>query len=567
MIPKHPSSYLVALLLTSSSSFLSPIAAAAAAAANIERVSKISSSSSSSSAAACQDDPHFQFQGVHGYTCDWISWQDENLCEWELLADDDDDDDDDDGNTHKAPSFVLRTIGKIHCPVSCGRCPREVERTLVFTDNVCYDTQSGGVSVSFENDDPRPGDWVGIYPAASSSLTVGSTVEKDPIVWSWLCDIGSKDATRTGVPNVRGDHHLSTSCKVEYNQVVFRQLPPGIYEAVLARFDDEIIATSPALFEILGADGITGSKLCSQRFLLEEPDTNKCKNLLQVDSSTYEIGQDIRVHAEHCEDVDSDDKSPSHGDFVAIYEADTDLEDIKGDANYRLWMWTCGSQSCHQVAKGSTVVDSLTFGPESNKHTWPLPPGSYQAHLVKHIANENRFASVTQSSVFTVEESVASSVAIKKKRQLQDDCLDAIRTKAHCYEEGSNFSVLLLNECGILEKQDWFGFYPSKDCSEADQICQGEPVIWAMACRGDDCQKRSHVEYRFKGRRTEEGDESDHEDDEDESSIVLPAGDYRVVLVADVDDHGEAPYSARLISKPMEIHRQEDSCHMIEQQS
>ncbi len=327
----------------------------------------------------CQDNPRFQFQDVEGYNCGWLAQQVETLCDWELVS----------PHEPEAP-FVPTTIGRVHCPASCGHC--EVDTSEVKTDDICYDAKDSRVDVSFMNEVPESRDWVGIYPVLSTteSLEVGSTVHEEPLVWSWLCGVDTD-----GFPNTASDHHVSANCKAGYNQVVFQDLPPGIYQAVLVRRNDEIFAASQSFFEVMGANA--ASELCSN---------------------------------------------------------------------------------------------------------------------------------VERTS-----------------------CKDTIRTKEHCYQEGQEFSVVIQNECDILGEDDWFAFFRAEDCSDSDHVCQGEPVIWSMACNVEGCH-HVHTEYRY------------HPHD-----IVLPAGDYRVALVYDEDDHGEAPYFVRLLSQPMQVHKQGDSCHLTERQS
>lgn len=329
--------------------------------------------------SSCQDNPNFLFQDVEGYNCEWLAQQPESLCDWEMVS----------PHAPNSPT-VPTTVGQVQCPASCGHC--KVDTNKVYTNDVCYNPKTSQVVVSFENQTPRARDWLGIYPVLSTteSLEVGSTVHDEPIAWSWLCGVD-----RDGVPNEADDHDMSANCKATYNQVAFHDLPPGIYQVVLARRNDEIFAASSSHFEISGTNALT--ELCSH-----------------------------------------------------------------------------------------------------------IKPGN---------------------------------------------CFDTIRTGEHCYQEGEAFSVLLQNECNILGKDDWFGFFNADDCSDADHLCRGEPVIWSMACEGEGCH-RIHTQYRY------------HPED-----ILLPAGDFRVALVADKDDHGEAPYFARLLSQPMQIHPQGESCHLIEQQS
>lgn len=261
-----------------------------------------------------------------------------------------------------------------------------------------------------------------------------------------------------------------------------------------------------------------------------------CQPTVTVNSELYQYGQEIQVDFAQC-----GEETTHPEDFLAVYRSTADLEDIKGDANYRMWMWSCGTQFCHASANSNTVV----FGPETNKHTWPLAPGDYQVHLVKPN-DDGTFSSSSASQVFTVEEDDFLD-AFSFDRDLEETCEDEVTMAKPCVEEGDAVSVILRNECQEFEEGDWFGFYYEDECDE--DYCEGEPLIWSWVCKGDDCN-RPLIQYKFRHH----------------SDILLPVGRYRVAFVgADDEEIGEEDviYEPTLLSRVFEVHPRGESCTLV----
>lgn len=443
----------------------------------------LATAAASSSNLRCQDNPSFRFQGVDEYDCEWIAAQDDGICEWSIQE-----------GTHSGD--IGSTIGSKHCPVSCGECEREAKGNIIYSSEVCHGADDK-VRLFFENEYPESDDWLGIYPD-SMKLEEGVVATEDPLGWTWLCVDKEKQ-----------------NCKSKYNEIAFPFLPAGIYTAVLVRGDDKVYAVSKS-FEVVEA-----GQICSQR-RLTEPD---CQPSISVNQESFQVGEVIPIHLEQCADG-----SASSEDFVAIYDANTDPKDIKGDANYRLWMWACGNQFCHEA----TLSKSLSFGPENNRHTWPLPPGEYQAHLITRDESTGRFSSSAATSEFLVSEELSSA-----ERKLQIDCLDEVKSISKCYGPGEAVSVLLKNECEILSESDWIGFVEEDDCSEG--ACDGEVAVWSDACHGSRCNHK-YTEYHFKSESPQE-------------SLLTP-GRY-VVALFDKDDQ------SRLVSEPFSVVDAGESCHVV----
>jgi hypothetical protein len=432
----------------------------------------------------CQDDPKFRYERNDLWGCDWIAENDG--CGLST----------DNGNV----------IGHWYCLVTCGRCDREVTSTTTSTDQLCYPANEA-VAISLENEHPEPEDWMGIYPESADAADLG-----DPIVWEWLC------ATPEEV------------CKVHYRTITFDRLPPGTYKAVLSRRNHGgpySSFTETNTFEVTAPGGS-----CRERQRALTSNNDCVANSLQVDKTNYALGQEIVVTLDQCKAAPED--------FIAIYEADTGLEDIKGDANYRLWMWTCGTAWCHEAKPSNTFA----FGQETAPHTWPLPAGNYQAHLVKRLDDEGHFGSSGVSSIFTVEE---ETVSIQVVRTLSD-CIDQITTQSSCYEEDGVISVILKKECSPLSPSDWIGFYNDEPNKQPDDYFFGDPLLWTRTCQeGEDCSAASSAYFNFKVRA------------EDKKSSLLPTGTYRVVLVGDGYRHG-GPYKANVISDPFEVYATGEAC-------
>lgn len=301
-----------------------------------------------------------------------------------------------------------------------------------------------------------------------------------------------------------------------------------------------------------------------------------CQDRLFLDSTSLTGAQDLVVTLsdENCDDVI--DTSPSSS-FLAIYPTGTPQGDIRGDANYNVWMWTCGSQFCRTYGEEATAApfQAGTFSIETtNDHSWPLTAGSYQVHLVQPSQEEDGgFSSVAQSPVFEVAEPKPKRhhVSIQQSRRLllaedgmeeeeeSSACTDDwIKTNARCYKEGEDFQVIFHNGCESLVQEDWFGFFSADACDPITNICEGEPAIWSLACH-DDKSCHSNHKYRFKGTVYDRADKDD--------PVVLKAGEYRVALVADEVDNGEEPYLVRVLSEPVLVQGIGESCHLTERQS
>lgn len=119
--------------------------------------------------------------------------------------------------------------------------------------------------------------------------------------------------------------------------------------------------------------------------------SDDCVYSIELNKESYRPGEDIQIALQQCE--------PDLQDFVAIYDANVDPKDISGDVKYRMWMRACGSPNCSQPKETA----EFAFGRGNNKHTWPLPLGTYKAILVKKD-EKHGFASYFESHTFKVEE-------------------------------------------------------------------------------------------------------------------------------------------------------------------
>ena len=261
-------------------------------------------------------------------------------------------------------------------------------------------------------------------------------------------------------------------------------------------------------------------------------ESKPCQFQLEVEKALYTEGEDIRLSLENCNANDQD--------FVAIYDIATPLMDIKGDANYREWMWTCGNQRCRQ-AVDSNVVE---FGTKNNVHTWPLRAGTYEAHLVKRLDSKTKteFGSVARSSPFIVQPVTPSTSLVRQMEDMEEDCLDELTPFSTCYEEGNTITIALKAKCTTLTPEDWIGFYYDEPNKRADDKFYGYPLQWFPACNGN-CDATS-IKYKFKLTK---------------SSVPLPGGRYRAIFVRS-GYRDEGPYKAELVSDAFEVHPAGQSC-------
>jgi hypothetical protein len=208
-----------------------------------------------------------------------------------------------------------------------------------------------------------------------------------------------------------------------------------------------------------------------------------------------------------------------------------------------LWLFACGTQFCHALVNSNVFA----FGNEQNAHTWPLQRGIHQTHLVKR-KEDCSFGSAAVSSVFTVEEESVSA-AVARTLMGPEVCLDAINTQSFCYEEGDAVYVAVTSECTPLtENAEWIGFYNEEPNKDSNDVFFGDPILWTRACYGDDCNGAS-TKFNFKAEQKEA----------DDSSVLLPTGSYRAILVGAGYRHG-GPYNARIVSDPFEVHTPGEPC-------
>jgi hypothetical protein len=265
--------------------------------------------------------------------------------------------------------------------------------------------------------------------------------------------------------------------------------------------------------------------------------SEECSASIDLNKSSYGHGEDIAVTLKQCHT----DKE----DFVAIYDASVDLNDINGAVNYRLWMRACGSQYCSV----ETTESGFSFGEVNNKHTWPLPIGKYRAHLVKKDVS-HQFSSSASSPIFTVEslpkEQAEKFFNIEVSRNLKathQDCINSLATTSTCYEAGDIIAMKMTSECTQVSHSDWIGIY--NDEPNKDDMYFGEPSVWMRVCHEDDCHQLTSATYH--------SNLSHHKE--------LQGGNYRLALVRKGYDH-EGPYKAQLVSESFQVRKSNEKCEI-----
>ncbi len=118
-------------------------------------------------------------------------------------------------------------------------------------------------------------------------------------------------------------------------------LDPGGYDIVLASSD--------------------GTELERNSFWVRSEESDVT---LRTDRATYAVGEPI--------EVTWDDGPANRWDWIGVYEADA--ADPEQD-DYLLWGYTGGHDA---GALPPTVFGTMTMGPDSQGHPWPLPPGDYR---------------------------------------------------------------------------------------------------------------------------------------------------------------------------------------------
>lgn len=270
----------------------------------------------------------------------------------------------------------------------------------------------------------------------------------------------------------------------------------------------------------------------------------ECSFSIDLNKSSYGPGEDIAVDLKQCR--------ASREDYVAIYDASVDLDDIDGSVNYRMWMKACGSQSCNVASTNS----QFSFGEVNNKHTWPLPVGKYRAHLIKKD-EDYKFLSFASSPMFTVDslpkEQAEKFFSIETSRQRQlkathQGCTDSLKTSSSCYEAGDMIDMELSSACTQVSHKDWIGIY--EDEPNKEDMYYGEPSAWLRVCHETDCHQLTSASYHT--------NLSHHED--------LQDGSYRLVLVRKgYQRYG--PYKAQLVSEAFHVHTSNEKCETSTEES
>lgn len=170
------------------------------------------------------------------------------------------------------------------------------------------------IQITFENENPLPGDFIGIYrPDASlSALNDPSGVQ-----WLWTC--GSRSCTdSTGI----------SSATLTYSD----PLTVGTWKVVLARNNPN----GPPHTGLLQSESFQVQSQCNTQTEPSSAGTNK---------RTYNVDETITVQYTNA--------NPKEGDWIGVYPASVDLNNLR---QATLWSWTCGFDCTTSVSTTIFII-------------------------------------------------------------------------------------------------------------------------------------------------------------------------------------------------------------------
>lgn len=275
------------------------------------------------------------------------------------------------GDCDLSKTGPLQRANRKICPVTCGLCSMP-STSKVWLDHNCYQ-HSEDIVVHFNNSDPDPWDYIGIYPASHDFTKNPDLLVKAPL---WLtCCGGLHEYCKTA----RGSLLFGGLGPTDQATWNFFPLAAGEYKAVLARGEDPhelIVESEPFVAKPQGHS-------CY----------DECKDLIYTGQECYNSDTaSIHVTFENCK--------PEDNDAIAIYH---EGETPGGTNQPLLWLGACGSQEC----MGKVSYDILVFGPkppnEAGRLGWPLPEGNYKAYLMKGSTDGGNYGTPSAETLFSIK--------------------------------------------------------------------------------------------------------------------------------------------------------------------
>ena len=186
----------------------------------------------------------------------------------------------------------------------------DVNGGAIQVNQNCF-TIGQSIEITFENESPLPGDFIGIYPPDASLSEL-----KDPSGKQWLWTCGSRNCIdSTGI----------SSATLTYSD----SLTVGTWKVVLARNNPN----GPPHTGLLQSEPFQVRSQCNTETTTTTTTTTPPQRLpIAADTTkqTYNVGETISVRFVY--------EDPQEGDWIGVYPSSVDLHNLRQAA---LWTWAC----------------------------------------------------------------------------------------------------------------------------------------------------------------------------------------------------------------------------------
>ena len=283
------------------------------------------------------------------------------------------------------------------------------------------------------------------------------------------------------------------------------------------------------------------------------PHPTACEEYIETDKDCYLKGEAITVTFNQCD--------AQHNDWIGVYYSGDGETGEELGADFRFWLWACGTQYCSGTADSGTIVFDENDPRESGRDTWPLNVNQiegYKVHIIRYDRSQT-YTSYLASNTFVVLDEHESCDAPPSPpapeptpaphpdptpAPVPTPCVDSVDTDDTCYSREAGDDVVIDFETCDPLYTNWLGIYDAHD----DPHALGEPLYWAWLCSGNTTGCTDSVES---GTITI---------DNQELIDNKLYGEYRAHLVALANPSG-SHYQAYASSDTFSIEKKSNRCH------